>query len=182
MMKPLTSILILLFLSCSSIDHVNRYSFESSKIEIKIQSIEMPKKVEMPPKMHERIFKVLVAEGIDTLTAKIIVSQASFESGYFKNPLTKNSNNCFALLHNAKRKTLAYDGCGYAEGRSGYAQFRSIEDAAKDFVYFLEYRKIGNRFTSITTYAKKLKQKNYYGSDYQLYAKGVQVHFKKIWS
>ncbi|MEB3150559.1 MAG: glucosaminidase domain-containing protein, partial [Sphaerospermopsis sp.] len=123
------------------------------------------------PTAHEIIFNTLLKHGVDTVSAKILVAQASFESGYFRNPLTKNSNNPFALLHNPRRKTLAFGGEGKAEGRSGYAEFKCLADAAEDFVYFLEYRKVSHP-KEIGIYAEKLKEKRYYGSSADLYAKG----------
>jgi hypothetical protein len=162
---------ILLFLICL---------ISSRTQEAGLVPVEIPNPVIATPAPvlpHEVLLKTFVSNGLDTLTSKILVAQASFESGYFKNPLTKCSNNVFAILHNPYRVTLSTGDRGVAEGRSGYAEYKTLEDAAKDFIIFLEYRKLPKKLTSIDTYAYQLKQKRYYGSSAELYAKGVKVHF-----
>jgi hypothetical protein len=120
-------------------------------------------KVKVVLEPHQIVYNTLLEEGIDSTSAQIMVAQASFESGYFKNSLTRNSKNCFALLHWGKRKTLSLGGHGFAEGRSGYAVFSSIDSAAVDYLYYLEARKLPHKIKTPYLFALALKQKNYYG-------------------
>ncbi len=134
--------------------------------------------------IEQRIYKTLLSEGVDSVSAKIITAQAAFESGFFKNDLTLKHNNVFALLHNPYRKTYSFGSKGQAEHdrRSGYAQFRSIEEATKDFVIFLNYRKLGTKFANCDIYAWLLKQKRYYGSPWEQYAKGLRHCQRKLFN
>lgn len=132
--------------------------------------------------IEQRIYKTLLTEGVDSISAKIITAQAAFESGFFKNELTLKHNNVFALLHNPYRQTYSFGGKGRAEHdkRSGYAQFKSIEEATKDFVLFLKYRKLGTKFANCDIYAWLLKKKRYYGSPWEHYARGLRYCHRKL--
>lgn len=130
---------------------------------------------------HIEVYEALLSEGIDSLSAKVLVAQASFESGGFKNPLTEKSKNCFAIHYNKYRETLSYGSGGEAERHRMFAQYYSLDSAARDFVKFLDYRNISKKIKSIDNYAYTLKKKHYYGSDYKLYAYGIRVHYHKLW-
>ncbi len=145
--------------------------------------------------IEEKLLNIFVANGLDTVMSKILVAQASHESGKFTNSLTKKYKNIFALTECVKncnfkkRKTLSLGGHGFAEGRYGYSTYSSLDSAAVDMLYYMESKKIPTNFTSATEYSKVLREKFYYEGDktlsneqnIKLYAAAVYAHYKKIW-
>jgi len=136
---------------------------------------------------EEKLLKVFVESGVDSIMSKILVAQAVHESGRFTNSLTKKYRNVYALTECVKncrykgRKTLSLGGHGYAEGRYGYSTYHSIDSAAKDMLLYLEARKIPTTFCSVTEYSKFIKAKGYYEASESLYSKAVYAHYKKLW-
>jgi uncharacterized FlgJ-related protein len=140
---------------------------------------ELPKKPESPPTLlspEERVIQVLYDSGFSTRMVKIILAQASLESGGFKSKLSRTHNNVFGMRHPSKRPTTSLGGLARAEGRNGYASYASIEDSVRD--YILYYRFINAPDTTTKEYVTFLKQKRYYESDEKLYLKLVEKWIK----
>mgnify|MGYP003419860807 FL=1 len=143
--------------------------------------LSLVKKVDSHLSIENKMLNVFVEHGVDTLMAKILVAQASHESGRFKNPLTKRHKNVFSIMHYSKRETLSLGGYGHAEGRDGYCSYASIDSSSVDMLMYMKFRNIPRTFKSITVYSKFLKKKGYYEADEKLYAKAVYAHYKQIW-
>src|SRR5690606_2489263 len=68
-------------------------------------------------KSYDReIFDTALELGADSLTAKILVAQARFESGGYTNRLSVNHNNVFSMQHPVIRRTTSLGPLATAEG------------------------------------------------------------------
>lgn len=121
---------------------------------------------------------------LNDTTIELIVAQAKHESGNYKNKLTKEHNNIFSRLHH-KSDTLSLGPYGYAEGRKGYASYRSIRDATISQVSYFKRLKYSMNWTSSYAFAAELKKKRYYydpkltkKEDIRKYARALRKHFK----
>lgn len=111
---------------------------------------------------------------------KLLLAQAKHESGNFTNKLTRTANNFMAINHSSNRPTLSLGRNGHAEGRSGFAVYSSLDSAALDFVYFMQYKNIPDTFTRADTYAKFLKKINYYEDSEVNYRRALNRWLKQI--
>lgn len=134
-----------------------------------------------PLSIQEELLDLFLAYGVDSTMSKILVAQASHESGNFKNKLTREHKNVFSILHSNRRETLSIGPLGYAEKRLGYCSYYSIDSSAVDMLLYMKYRSIPTDFTSITKYAKFLKSKRYYEADEKLYTIALQRHYELLW-
>lgn len=168
-MKKIVIAFLLLFCYHSSQETMIRVVNSDSKVESKPLSIEM------------QLFNTLVAHNIDTVMAKILIAQASFESGRFKNKLTKDHSNVFSIMHSSKRKTLSLGPYGHAEGRDGYCSYMSKDSSAVDMILYMDARKFPKDFKTIGAYCKYLKKRSYFEDNVDIYTTGVRARYREIW-
>lgn len=155
--------------------------YSASQAVMDAEKFELVREINSNLSIELQMFNTFLENDIDTVMAKILVAQASHESGRFKNTLTKKHNNVFSIMHYSKRETLSLGGHGYAEGRSGYCVYSSIDSSAIDMLLYMKYRKIPKNFNSVTEFSRFLKTKRYYEANEKLYAKAVYAHYKQIW-
>lgn len=113
---------------------------------------------------------------------QIILAQAKHESGNFSNSLTIYHNNLFAMRHPRRRPTTSIGPYGKAEGRTGYASFKSIESSVKDYQLYTQYVKAPVD-TTLSAYVTFLHDKRYF--ECPLHSKGTglcsrDVYFRAI--
>lgn len=123
---------------------------------------------------EHKIDSVCKAHKIAPFTIKLIIAHAKVESGNFTNNLVKNHHNLFGMKHPRVRPTLSVGGRARAEGRVGYAEFKSDVDSIVDYLLWLEYSKEIRVYHTTEQYVKMLKKHAYFGSGYQEYYKAVR--------
>lgn len=130
----------------------------------------------------KRVFEVCLNNGLDTLTSQLFVAQAKLESGSFTSKLFRKHNNAFGLMFQSTRcgyKSLAENGLGFAEGRSGYSTYCTIEDSTQDVIFYLMCK--GNlQFNNPAHYVDWLKSIHYFEADKQVYLAAIKAHLKKV--
>lgn len=133
-------------------------------------------------KTYDReIFDTALEMGADSLTAKILVAQARFESGGYKNHLTIFHNNIFSMQHPTRRRTTSIGALATAEGRPNtYASYNSVREAVMDLFFYFKARKINLTQPSINTYVYRIKKKAFFEAELSRYRRGVKKEFNRI--
>jgi len=152
----------------------------------------------------QEIYNAAIDEGFTPISAKLIVAQARIESADYGSNVFKNNNNMFGMKYVgqplAQRGTLApanERSCNGGCDGDYYSKYNSPADSAKDLVGRL-YKKTRNGIgfneiknsTDSNDFAKKLKQRNYYGfgaygtpqgdKEMSSYAAGLASKLRKI--
>lgn len=121
-----------------------------------------------------KIDSVCKAHNIAPFTTKLIIAHARVESGNFTNNLVKNHNNLFGMKHPSVRPSKSLGGRARAEGRSGYAEFKTVADSIVDYILWLEYHKEVRVYRSTAEYVGMLHRHAFFGSGYQEYYKAMK--------
>lgn len=127
--------------------------------------------------IEERITKVLQDSGYSKNMQALILAKADLESGAFKNKLTREHNNVFSMLH-SKRDPYSVCGCGFAEGRIGYASYPTIEDQVYAYIWYTKKKKYPKEATP-AQYVRFMKSKGYFEANENLYLKGLLSRLDK---
>lgn len=122
---------------------------------------------------HQRIFNILIEQGIDTATSELIVSQAYHESGSFKNSLSRHHRNVFSRLHH-KRDSLSLGPFGRAEGRKDFASYASLDSAVISQLCYFKRKGYSMKWNNTYAFALELKKKNYYKDNPLKYSRALQ--------
>lgn len=129
--------------------------------------------------IEERIASVLSDSGItDIATQKLMIAQAKFESGNFKNRLSVEHNNVFSL-HHSDYDTLSLGRLASAEGCACFASYRSVEDATRAYLRLIARMKIP-RQPNPTVFADALKRRGYYTSSVHHYEQGLRYWIRSL--
>lgn len=118
---------------------------------------------------QKTVFFTAKQAGLNDVQAKIIVAQATLESGNFKSNVFEQDNNLFGMkLPSVRPKTYIAGASKIvmkSEGATPYASFSTVADSVRDLI--LGYHKYkGTDWSKIQTpvdYSTYLKSKNYYG-------------------
>jgi uncharacterized FlgJ-related protein len=116
-----------------------------------------------------KIDSVCKAHKIAPFTTKLIIAHAKVESGNFTNNLVKNHNNLFGMKHPSVRPTKSTGGKARAEGRTGYAEFKTDVDSIIDYLLWLEYHNEVRIYKTTDQYVAMLKKHSFFGSTYKEY-------------
>jgi uncharacterized FlgJ-related protein len=127
--------------------------------------------------VREKILGVLEDSCYSPRMQEIILAQAIHESGNFTNKLSKRWNNVFSI-YKSKYDTLAIGNHGFAEGRTGWAVYRNVEDATKAYILYTKGRGFP-KDTTLSAYVDFLKKKNYFTADKQLYYNSMKTIIDK---
>ncbi len=139
-----------------------------------------PVTVYIPKTNEEKVFYTCLKHGLDSTMAKLIVAQARHESGNFTSRLFRKHNNAFGVKYSKWRKySLALNGNGKAENRSGYATYSSVDSSTVDVLMWL-CTKSDLKFKSSADYARWLKSIHYYEANEKLYKNALNAHLNKI--
>jgi len=130
------------------------------------------------------IYDLAIKAGFSKKLALLIVAQARFESADYSNNQTKLNNNLFGFKFVGQ--PLAKQGNKSPEGNY-YAKYASLQDSVKDYIerYFnitragVTPQDLKNSVDS-TDFAKKLKQRGYFGASAAQYAAGLESKLQKI--
>lgn len=119
-----------------------------------------------------KMIKILSDSGYSVRMQQIILAQAKFESGNFKNSLTRKHNNVFGMLH-SKRDPYSVGNWGFAEGRTGYAVYNSINESVYARMWYSR-QKGYPKDASVEDYVHHMKQKKYFEATEKEYLKGLK--------
>jgi flagellum-specific peptidoglycan hydrolase FlgJ len=119
--------------------------------------------------------RLLLADTISDFVSELIIAQAKHESGNFKNSLTRNYNNIFSRLH-SKYDSMSIGNYGYAEKRTGYAVYKSIDSATISQLQYFKRKKYSMKWSTVEEFAIELKQKRYYTDDINNYIRAMKKH------
>jgi hypothetical protein len=119
-----------------------------------------------------RVIKILADSGYTVRMQQIILAQAKYESGSFRNPLTKKWNNVFAMLH-SKYDPYSLGNWGYAEGRYGYAVYKSLEESVYARIWYSRKKKYPVN-VSVEEYIAHIKAKGYFTGNQDKYLDGIK--------
>ena len=122
----------------------------------------------------KQVYLYLLELGFSLNMARFITAQAAHETGNFNSTIFKENNNLFGMKLPAIRQTTA------TGEKRGHATYNTIEDSIKDFKIYYEVRKYLFNYSSIDTYVKDLKAKNYFEASEQDYKEGVK-HFYNLY-
>jgi uncharacterized FlgJ-related protein len=173
-MKTIT---LLLILGLSSIASSNRHLGTKAIVCITAEQVVVPAE----KSCDQEIFDIALELGADTLTSRIIVAQARFESGKYTNNLFVKHNNIFSMQHPRIRKTTSLGPKASAEKRRNkYASYKDIRDSVTDLFLYFKARKIDKRQPSVDAYVKLLKRKNFFEDTLKKYRSGVKNELKEI--
>jgi uncharacterized FlgJ-related protein len=125
--------------------------------------------------LQMEVYNYARACGLSDFHSKIIVSQATFESGNFTNRAFKIANNYFGMKMPSRRPKTYIDGASsivmQSEGSTPYANYNSRLRSVQDLIQgWHAYNKTDwNKITSPEVYASYLKKKGYYGGQENIY-------------
>lgn len=127
-------------------------------------------------KVDSTISAVLTAHKVPPFTQKLLIAQAKFESGNYTNRLFKQHHNLYGMMHPRKRLTRSISSKARAEGRSGYASFRSVEDSVEDMLLYLWDKNQTPRYHSTAEYVRFLKTHHFFTASEEHYLRGLKQY------
>lgn len=119
-----------------------------------------------------RVIKVLMDSGYSVSMQQIMLAQAKYESGNFRNQLSKKWNNVFSMLH-SKKDPYSKGNWGKAEGRSGYAVYNSVEESVLARLWYSRKWKYPKDNVSVEEYVRHMKSKGYFTGNLLNYINGM---------
>lgn len=134
---------------------------------------------------NQIIYNTVIDAGYSDTLARLLVAQAQYETGNYKNNAFLNHNNAFGYKYVAGGKyQLPTQGNVSSEGDT-YASYSSLENSILEVLAWLERRQREGKFniadlTDSTTYAEALKSANFYGISSSKYASGLDVYLNKL--
>jgi uncharacterized FlgJ-related protein len=125
-------------------------------------------------KIDSTIKAVLAEHNVPPFTTKLLVAQAKLESGNYTNKLFLKHNNLYGMMHPKRRKTTSFGSRARAEGRAGYAQYKTIEDSVKDMLLYMQYKEHPLRYKSAYSYVHTIKSKGFFTAPEAEYLAGLK--------
>lgn len=126
---------------------------------------------------EERVLYTLQEQCIPIKMQRLVLAQIKLETGNFKSKLFCEHNNLFGMMYS--KKSIALHGDAWAEGRTGYASYASIEDSVLDYVFYTKRVMLADTFTTADSFAKELKSRRYFEADVELYKRNLEFYLKK---
>jgi hypothetical protein len=134
-----------------------------------------------------KLYGYLKDLGITSSLAKMIVAQAQHESANFESIVYRKTNNPFGMKEAQLRYTtdkdfgqvIVPDGAKQADF-TGYSEYESLKDAAKDYYYYMQSVRMPGWFGSVSDFVDFLKDKGYFEADRERYKKAVQLWYDRL--
>jgi len=129
------------------------------------------------------IYTTAVNQGYPDTLANILVAQAQYETGGYKNNAFLKGLNAFGYKYVKGAKYQLADAGNTSTEGNAYAKYPSLENSTLEVLAWLERRAKEGYFTidSLTTpeaYAAALKSADYYGQSSAEYATGLSYYTK----
>lgn len=134
---------------------------------------------------NQRIYNTVINAGYSDTLARLLVAQAQYETGNYKNNAFLKHNNAFGYKYVAGAKyQLPTAGNVSSEGNR-YAAYSSLENSVLEVLAWLERRQKEGKLKiaelkDTTSYANALKMSDYYGISSNKYASGLDVYLNKL--
>lgn len=125
-----------------------------------------------------RVIRVLYDSGYSIPMIQILLAQAKLESGNFKNNLTRKWNNVFAMLHSGS-DPYSQGNWGFAEQRSGYAVYSSIEESVSARIWYSRKWSYPMDSVSPEEYVRHMKRKGYFTASEHEYIAAINRLIKQ---
>lgn len=122
------------------------------------------------------IDSVCKAHRIAPFTTRLIIAHAKVESGNFTNNLVLKHNNVFGMKHARVRPTLSLGPLARAEGKKGYAAFRSIAESTVDYLMWVDYHREIRVYRTTIEYVTMLDRHGFYGCSRQEYFLAIKSY------
>lgn len=132
------------------------------------------------------VYDTAINCGLKDVQAKLIVGQATLESGRFKSNVFLKTNNAFGMkVPNKRPKTYIKGASGIvmkSEGSTPYAEYESLQQSVTDLIkgWHIFNKTNWEKITTANEYANYLKSKGYYGSDIQGYISNIANTVKTL--
>jgi len=140
----------------------------------------------------QQIYNQAILMGVPANVAKLIVSQARYETNDYTSNVFKKYNNAFGYKFVGQKKwpigagggAPSQDAQGNADGGI-YANYKSVADSTGEIVDWLKRRQAENKFkiadlNTPQAYANALKNAGYYGQSFTQYAAGLLSKSKNV--
>ena len=125
--------------------------------------------------MAEYLIQYLSDAGFDPSLAKMIVAQSRHETGNYSSNLFKTYNNPWGMMHPLKRQTASA-----GANPSGFATYENLDDAARDYVYYLQALGYNNSYLDVRSFVSELKKKGYFEDNLTSYMSSVNSIYKSL--
>lgn len=129
-----------------------------------------------------KVKKSLINAGLKDFKLELALTQVAHETGDFDSSVFNENNNASGIMYinNSKKQKNATKGKPFPskEGKYFYANFKSLDDWAKDFIRIVQNSL--NKATSINEYASLLKENKYYTDNVSNYLKGLNFNYNKL--
>lgn len=129
--------------------------------------------------IEEKLRLSLSKKNLSDTLIDYLLAQARHETGLYTNNLTKKHNNIFARLHSPK-DTLSMGGFAWAEGRIGYAHYKSIDSAAISQIAYLNRMGYSMKWNNTKEFVWELKRRRYFTAPVERYWWAVELHYRNI--
>lgn len=118
------------------------------------------------------IKETLTRAGYSQRMADMVVAVSKHETGNFTSSLSRRAKNLFGMMQPRRRPTLSIGVTEASEGQ--FATFKSYEDAAKDFVLYLQNMKYPKDFADVDSLVSFMRSKGYFTDTLSNYLTGVK--------
>ena len=129
-----------------------------------------------------KVKKSLINAGLKDFKLELALTQVAHETGDFDSSVFNENNNASGIMYinNSKKQKNATKGKPFPskEGKYFYANFKSLDDWAKDFIRIVQ--NYLNKATIINEYASLLKENKYYTDNVSNYLKGLNFNYNKL--
>lgn len=133
----------------------------------------------------EIVYNTLINQKIPVTLAKLITSQAQFESANFTSRVFLENNNAFGYKY-VKQK-IATKGTPAPKNEGGYyAKYKNVSDSAIELANYAKRRAVEGKFPPLEQilnarqYANLLTDTGYHTSLRENYVKGVEYYFNRL--
>lgn len=125
--------------------------------------------------LAEYLIQYLSDAGYDPAMAKMIVAQSRHETGNYTSKLFQDWNNPWGMMHPLKRTTASA-----GANPSGFATYENLDDAARDYVYYLQALGYNQSYPDVRAFVSELKKKGYFEDNLTTYMSSVNSIYKSL--
>lgn len=125
--------------------------------------------------LAEYLIQYLSDAGYDPALAKMIVAQSRHETGNYTSKLFLDWNNPWGMMHPLKRTTASA-----GANPSGFATYENLDDAARDYVYYLQALGYNQSYPDVRAFVSELKKKGYFEDNLTTYMSSVNSIYKSL--
>ena len=118
-----------------------------------------------------QVFGLLLDQGFNFETAKILTAQAAHETANFTSKIYRENNNPFGMKLPKERRTTDKG------EQNKHAFYDNIPEAIKDFWLYYKAVRLAETWPTVDAYIEAIKAKNYFTADAEQYKRGVNFFY-----